>query len=309
MSRSVRKFSLFIMTVFSVAILSGFAAAKTVTQPIPLRVMYLKSHLVFIGTVSSASAWEQATESNGKTLYRRTLMINVESPIKGMASGTLAVTEMYVGPGSGGDIGAKSNFSAGAQRRLFFLGNRDNSYYVLSNFHGDFSLNNTQLDVYAARLRELQNIYLSGDRVKEQLMDWLGAVAADPVTRFDGAYDLKNVLESARCAAGLSTEAGPAIDPSGRPEGSGLDPNGRTDNGPCVDPYGRDAGSCIDPMGQPCSSSDAGSFIDPLGRDGGSCIDPNGNPCDVKGVFEGSGIDPHGRSVSGKGDDTSHLRP
>ncbi len=307
MSRIIRMFSLLVVSVFSVIILSNPVTAGPVSRPVPLRLMYLKSDLVLIGTVSQAGQWEKIVKNNSEITYRRVLTINVESPIKGASSGEIAVTELRR-TGNG-----KSNFSAG-QRRLFFLAAGDNSYFLLSNFHGDLALNERDLEVYAARLRELQNIYLSGDRLGEQVMDWLAAVAADPVTRFDGAYDLQLLAESGMC-----------IDPEGKPfagaaldsdEGNGLDPHGGRLN---LCAQGRDGGACIDPGGKPCflAQRDDGSGLDPHGRlsgEEGNGFDPHGKPLIKKSARldpNGRGIliDPNGKSSAAQRDEGSGLDP
>jgi hypothetical protein len=329
MSRTVRIFSLFVMTVFSVVFLSSNAIASTATPPIPLRIMYLKSDLVLIGTVTGAGQWEPAARGEageGKSPYQRVLTVTVEAPIKGTAPGELAVTEFR----SAGDFA--NTFSAG-ERRIFFLAAQGNSYYLLSNFHGDLSLGARELDIYAARLRELQNIYLSGDRTGAQIVDWLAALAADPVTRFEGAEDLKTLLG----ITGLPTrESGSSIDPSGRlicfdngfcvdPDGrssltvesdvgSRLDPNGRnvqsTDNGGQLDPNGRliclESGSCIDPDGKSSATKkDTSSLIDPNGKKGdqGPGTDPDGKGLGVDPNGRGGMIDPNGKGDQGGGTD------
>jgi hypothetical protein len=313
MNRTFRTFSLFVVTVFSVVIFSSRVTASPVTQPIPLRIMHLKSDLVFIGTVSVTGEWEPVAQGDSKTVYRRSLTLTVETPIKGMAPGEIAASEIRAYGKTNGE------FAESAQRRLFFLGKQDNSYYLLGNFHDDLPLNGRELDVYAARLRELQNIYLSGGRIDEQIMDWLTGLAADPVTRFDGAYDLKTWLGIAGPA---SVESGTSIDPSGKPEGSAIDPNGRSsateesDVGSRLDPNGRpvsenrDQGGGLDPDGKPSSAKgDQGSMIDPDGRakgEQGPGIDPDGK---VKGD-QGGGTDPDGKSSClAKGDEGCGMDP
>jgi len=301
MSRIIRIFSLLVVSVFSVIILSTPITAGPVSQPVPLRAMYLKSDLVGIGTVSRAGQWEKIVNNNSEITYRRVLTVNIESPIKGASPGEIAVTELRRA-GAG-----ESNFSAG-QRRLFFLAAAgDNAYFLLSNFHGDLPLSERELEVYAARLGELQNIYLSGERLGEQVVDWLAGMAADPVTRFDGAYDLQ-----------LIAEGGPCIDPEGKPwdsaalnrdEGNGFDPHGR--QGPCA--QNRDDGSGLDPNGRKLKSTanrDDGGHLDPNGRSStenyqGSGIDPNGRKGD-----QGPALDPDGRSSgAAKGDEGVGIDP
>jgi hypothetical protein len=285
MSLVIRLFSLLVVTVFSVIIFSTPITANTISQPIPLRAMYLKSDLILIGTVSQTGQWEMAAEKNSEATYRRILTINVESSIKGAAVGEIAVSEIR------GASEGKSSFAVG-QRRLFFLADTNDSYFLLSNFHGDLALSERDLQVYAARLGELQNIYLSGGNTGE-VINWLAAVAADPVTRFDGAYDLE-----------LMTDGRSILDPLGRDGGSFIDPFGRTLN---ASAQNRDHGSCLDPLGGPCASrGDQGSGTDPDGRssteesDVGSRLDPNGKrvkPVMALTAENGGHLDPNGRTL------------
>ena len=75
---------------------------------------------------------------------------------------------------------------------------RGPGYATVGLSYGAKSLNNREIEVYSARIRELIEIEEQTDQNtrRERLVEWLVRCAEEPATRWEGAYDLFNSHQS-----------------------------------------------------------------------------------------------------------------
>lgn len=213
MRRITAVLSLFVLPVFLSILFMPRAAACPVSPPVPLRGLYLNSELIVVGKIGTPGKWGISSESSDpNNRYRingRKIPVQVDEVIKGTSDRVIQVGESrYQWLGSGeenepqpqlrqADSGEDyvSNLSQNKERRLFFLGkNSENESYTEIYNGRSFTLPQKDLDVYITRLRELANIYNSGAPAKDRIVEWLVSMAEDPVTRFEGAYELSTAL-------------------------------------------------------------------------------------------------------------------
>lgn len=115
--------------------------------------------------------------------------LNILSVVKGQ-EGILSVDVYYepdmVCPGP-------PHYEEGATVLAFLTrGKRTPDYVTVGLSYGAKSLNNRAIEVYTARIRELIEIERQTDpnTRQEQLVEWLVRCAEEPITRWEGAYDL-----------------------------------------------------------------------------------------------------------------------
>jgi hypothetical protein len=220
MRRFAAVLSLFVFSVSFAILILPHAAACPVAPPVPLRGLYLKSDVVVVARVGTPGKWK-VSPAEGETseryqVYRRSVPLRVEETIKGGEVKNLAVTEdrwKWLGNADDSkvvlpnavqepDTEFDSDLADNKDRRLFFLTKNEESegYSEVYRNHA-FAPTQKELDIYITRLRELGNIYNAAPPSKELIVEWLVSMAEDPVTRFEGAYELREALESARAAS------------------------------------------------------------------------------------------------------------
>lgn len=223
MRRFTTVLSLFVFPLFLSILFMPRAAACPVREPIPLRGLYLNSDTVIVGKIGEPEKWALASEMNEPgnryRIYARNIPVTIDEVIKGSGDSVVAVRETHY-QWLGNDVNANtddfganinksgesavysSTLSTDKERRLFFLNKEaDNGSFTETYLGRELSLPQKELDVYIARLRELANIYSSGTPSKERVMEWLVTMAEDPVTRFEGAYELRAALAQFTLAA------------------------------------------------------------------------------------------------------------
>ncbi len=202
--------------IFAIPTTAGSAACP-VAQPIPLRGLYLKSDLVVVGKIGTPGKWkmqprEDGDESQNENFryYTRTVPVQIEETIKGAAPKNLLVQEVqtkWVGPTEEQKTPAPgvartedepefpSTLAENTGRRLFFLNEiTDNASYQETYAGRRFQPEQKDLPLFTSRLRELHAIYSAPVPSKQMIVEWVVAMAEDPATRFEGAYELRQAL-------------------------------------------------------------------------------------------------------------------
>ncbi|HEV7646257.1 MAG TPA: hypothetical protein VGO50_20145 [Pyrinomonadaceae bacterium] len=199
--------------IFAVPTTAGSSACP-VSPPIPLRGLYLKSDLVVVGKIGTPGKWKiQPRDENGGEnfrYYNRTVPVQVEETIKGVAPRNLLVQEIqtkWVGqveeekptPGivkTPDEPELPSSLAENTDRRLFFLNqNTDDSASYQEAYMGRrFQPGQKDLPLFVSRLRELHAIYSAPVPSKQMIVEWIVTMAEEPATRYEGAYELRQAL-------------------------------------------------------------------------------------------------------------------
>ncbi len=250
MRRFAAILSFFVFSVSFAILALPLAAACPVQDPIPLRGLYLKSDVVVVAKIGAPGKWEMAPRDEDSAdryrIYRRGIPLQVEETIKGSGTSNLVVAEeRWHWLGNADDTQAatpnpvkeaepefESTLADNKDRRLFFLSKNEegvNYSQVIRNH--PFEPTQKELEVYISRLRELGNIYSAANPSKASIVEWLVSMAEDPVTRFEGAYELREALENVtddeeeeeaggeeKRKAVLAVDASPAADDSSETE-------------------------------------------------------------------------------------------
>ncbi len=192
-----------------VLVFSSIASLGCEDPPLPLRGMYLQSDVIVIGRIGKPGKWMAgAREGEGDTQYQifnRSVSVTVEKVLKGDAPGKLEIGEEnyhYFGDVSAGNGGIKpaaqpeyeSELTKDTGRRFFFLKKNEQGVYTEVYINRDFSPKGKDFDIYVSRLTELNEMYHNGEPAKEKIVEWLVSMAENSVTRFEGAYELRNSL-------------------------------------------------------------------------------------------------------------------
>ena len=131
----------------------------------------------------------------------------VVAEVAGIRVGTRPVAELYVDeslkghPGSvvyvnvwlDGGCPAPARYSSGKRVLAFLIEDDDGNYVTESLSYGSKEIaDDRSLAVYRQRIREMIHIQdePEGDARLERTVEWLVACAEDPVTRWEGAYEL-----------------------------------------------------------------------------------------------------------------------
>jgi hypothetical protein len=187
-------------------------------SPVPLRGLYFKSDLVVVGKIGKPGKWKTLPRTPGENdnyqRYLRLIPVQVEESIKGVAPRNLTIQEnqsQWIDapqeqkpqtPQIPGAVKAPnepefySSLAENTERRLFFLNaDTDGESHFFEVYSGRrLEPSQQDLPVYISRLRELHAIYTSPSPSKPMIVEWLVAMAEDPITRFEGAYELRQAL-------------------------------------------------------------------------------------------------------------------
>ncbi len=207
--------------IFSLLIIALSSAVSFACEdpPLPLRGMFLESHLIVIGKIGAPGKWKAAAAGESadyQTLSRRFPII-VEKTLKGVFDGDLYISETtynYFGdenpkntanPAPGADF--ESELAKDTCRRLFFLQKNDKGEFEEIYHNRIFAPKGKDLALYIERLNELHDMYKNGEPAKERIVEWLVSMAENPVTRFEGAYELRGSFYDAKYKAEEAAEA------------------------------------------------------------------------------------------------------
>ncbi len=218
-----------------VLVFSSIASLGCEDPPLPLRGMYLESDVIVVGRIGKPGKWiAGAREGEGDTQYQifnRNFPITVEKVLKGDASGKLAVSEEnYQYPGNGGSAGDvsaakpgdrisepeyESELTKDSGRRLFFLKKNEQGRYTEVYSNRDFAPKDKDLEIFISRIGELGEMYRNGEPSKEKIVEWLVSMTENPVTRFDGAYELRTSLYDLKYQSEEAAEQAPEAEENG----------------------------------------------------------------------------------------------
>lgn len=192
---------------------SSTASFACEDPPLPLRGMYLDSDVIVVGKIGKAGKWIAGTKEADSEyqIFNRAYPIAVEKVIKGDAGGQIAVNEEnyhFLGEENGAKVPADdleySELGKDTGRRLFFLKKSEDGKVYTEIYHNryNFAPKGKDMETYIARLAELNTMYKDGAQpAKETVLEWLVSMAENPVTRFEGAYELTQAFNSTRWEA------------------------------------------------------------------------------------------------------------
>jgi hypothetical protein len=194
---------------FVLAVLMTLWVAEVGAYPIPpqtLRMLADKSELIVSARV------EKITLIKGEDGFNTGIArLNILSIVKG-AEGSQSV-DVYYAP----DVvcPAPPHYKEGATALAFLTRSQDGpGYYTVGLSYGSKSLNNREIEVYSARIRELVEIEKQTDPNMrwERLIEWFVRCAEDPTTRWEGAYDLRKYRKMKRIEIDMESERKKAQD-------------------------------------------------------------------------------------------------
>src|SRR5262249_45938028 len=165
----------------TLAVVTQTTSGGAMSLPQTLRLLYDNSDLIAIGRALSSSPGSRAEGDQVNTQHPLT------SVLKGK-SRRQKISVMHYGS-------TDENFAEGKTALLFLSkGNSENGgsrgAYVLADFNtGIKALVQADIDVYATRIRDLEAIERR-DHTPADIIEWLVQCAEDPVTRWEGAYEL-----------------------------------------------------------------------------------------------------------------------
>jgi hypothetical protein len=156
--------------------------------PLPLRVLYLMNSTIVVAQVGKTEIIPPAEgdESDPELAHLRTAL-EVSSTLKGEHQSVV-----YVNHWNYGEYKDKLTSAAEGDRFLVFL-NQSEGEEGLSVGDMDFGvkqLTDDELNVYVKRIEELAYILKAGKPKDEEMVEWLVRCAEDPVTEWEGAFDL-----------------------------------------------------------------------------------------------------------------------
>ncbi len=216
MRRFVAGLSSFLFAIIFAVPTTAGSSACPVSPPVPLRGLYIKSDLVVVGKIGTPGKWKiqprDGSESENFRDYNRTVPVQIEETIKGTAPENLLVRETQTRwvspsveqkpqtPGIVINVPDEPEFSSSLAedtgRRLFFLDkNTDGGAYYQQAYAGrHFQPEQKDLPLFISRLRELHAIYSAPVPSKQMIVEWVVAMAENPATRYEGAYELRQAL-------------------------------------------------------------------------------------------------------------------
>jgi hypothetical protein len=234
--RSITAFvALFLLTLSFFFIAPSRALACDASEPMALRELYNQADLIVVATNARPGKWAVVEDDEYVRSFERDVTLKAEKYIKGVIPGPKRTDlftlhdsyyqykskepEAHDGNGeSGAARGYEEATAKWADRRakkLFFLQyNEDTKKYTEMDAMRQQIVPPGATDLYVQRLEELKRIYAMP--VKDQdtsLVEWLVSMAENPLTRFEGASDLRGTFYYFEYEVG---EVDLMIDPSRR---------------------------------------------------------------------------------------------
>ena len=212
--RFVFSLSLIAVLLVSTFILSSPArvAACPIPPPRTLLSLYLRSDVIFVADVTS--------EKDGKIVYDDENYLSVEiirnlkvsSILKGTPKRNFVFTtteyrdknpsEDATGETEEVDIfryGYKgaSRIKSGERYLFFFTENSETKNYELTDYVSGYKkISDPDLAIYEKRIKELENIVEKKENQLGAITEWLVRCIEEPVTRWDGLFDLKDSVQA-----------------------------------------------------------------------------------------------------------------
>ncbi len=181
-------FSIIVISMIGVAI--PFASNRTqacpAPPPQPLRQLYAQSAHVVVARVGKSEITKTEGEDEDVMTYLKTALL-VSSTLKGEPEPVVYIHHwMYQEYKD-----AISSVTDGEQLLVFLSQNKeDGTYYVDDMSYGIKKLSDAHLKVYVQRIEELASIMKAEKPGDTEIVEWLVRCAEDPVTQWEGAYEL-----------------------------------------------------------------------------------------------------------------------
>ncbi len=203
MRRFTAIFSLMVLAATSILFMPSQASACE--DPItPLRGLFMQSHLIVVGTLGTPGKWKSLGQEKDADFqyFSREFPVHVEEVIKGASTKSLYVTEMYteylmdengkakpVSPAPTSEVTSELADKKG--RQIFFLEKDEDGNFTLVYTGREIGSKPEELKLYVSRLNELAEMSRGGEPDKMKTIEWLVGMLENPVTRYDGAYELQ----------------------------------------------------------------------------------------------------------------------
>ncbi|MBC7909527.1 MAG: hypothetical protein H7Y30_03440 [Pyrinomonadaceae bacterium] len=160
--------------------------------PQPLRQLYVQSAHVVVASVGKSEVTKTEGEGEGegededKMTYLKTALL-VSSTLKGEPEPVVYVHHWMYREYKD----TISSATEGEQLLVFLSQNKeDGNYYVDDMSYGIKKLSDAHLKVYVQRIEELASIMKAEKPSDTEIVEWLVRCAEDPVTQWEGAYEL-----------------------------------------------------------------------------------------------------------------------
>lgn len=151
-------------------------------EPVPLRKLVMNSEFIIIGYVRTFSDHEQHNYFHNKAAIE----------IIEVLQGTLNSKEIILKLDPDFICPATATYYDSSYTLAFLNTDKSGEFYTNSLSYGSKTLSLAEIEIYKSRIIELQNILTIQDSVKqeEQIIKWLIKCAENPVTRWEGTYEL-----------------------------------------------------------------------------------------------------------------------
>lgn len=167
---------------FFILVFNSISILPFPIEPVPLRKLVMSSGLIVIGYVRTFS------ENENKFNFYDKASIEIIEILKGSLDERFITLKMDI------DLAcpAPAVYYDSTYTIAFLKRNSKGEFYTNSLFYGSKTLSLTEIEIYKSRIKELQSILLIADSTenKKQSIDWLVKCAENPVTRWEGVYEL-----------------------------------------------------------------------------------------------------------------------
>ena len=154
-------------------------------DPVPLRKLVMTSEFIIIGYVRTYS------EDENNFYFQEKATIEIKEVLQGDLVDKIIVLDIDLNT----ICPAPASYYDSTYTLAFFNKDKKGQLYTNSLSYGSKTLSLTEIEIYKSRIIELQNILTIQDSInrEEQIVKWLIKCAEDPVTRWEGAYELSPV--------------------------------------------------------------------------------------------------------------------
>lgn len=176
----MRKFTISIAAILLMASISPTVFGKGITKT--LLDLCRESELIVVAEViRSTPLHEKSASEEGNAVLK------INSIVKGEADSEIISCYYWTGM----ICPYPPNYSVGSTVLAFLnIRNNNNGYYTLGDHHGAKTLSYEGQDIFLTRTIEALDILGTTDRRESKIIEWLVRCAEDPVTRWDGVYEL-----------------------------------------------------------------------------------------------------------------------
>jgi hypothetical protein len=186
------------------------AAACPDEPPKTLLQLYRSSDAIYIARFAGLEKGKLLRKEDNFEVFRKTRRFEIESELKGASREHFVLDEedwVYMGASVADEPEGSYDEEEGmdapevvkGDRILLFLreDEEDGQKLVLADYRdGIKKLSKEAFPVYIKRIKELKSIFGKEEPSDERIVDWLVDVAEDPVTRWEGAFELLQAVET-----------------------------------------------------------------------------------------------------------------